>query len=81
MGKLKYVMGAYGPVVFPLGYTHSDVAKGVQGPIKSAGFLYLDWNEAEEKFESKPFGESVSLGLKSDLDDKRKIDYFLNSNL
>jgi hypothetical protein len=76
--KLKYVMGPYGPVIFPETYVHSDIAKGISGPIKSAGFLYIDWNEKEQRLESKPFGESTSLELKSDPDDNKKIDRFLN---
>ena len=78
--KLKYVLGVYGPVIFPETYVHSDIAKGIKCPIKSAGFLYIDWNEKEERLESKPFGESTSLELKSQPDDKEKIDKFLNNN-
>ena len=79
--KLKYVMGAYGPVIFPETYTHSDIAEGVKGEIKSAGFLYIDWDEAENKFSSKPHGYSISLGVKSDPEhDKRMIDRILNND-
>jgi hypothetical protein len=79
--KLKYVMGAYGPVIFPETYTHSDIAEGVKGEIKSAGFLYIDWDDIEGRLDSKPHGESISLGLKSDLEhDKRIIDRILNND-
>jgi hypothetical protein len=85
--KLKYVMGAYGPVIFPETYTHSDIAKGLDqfgrigSSIKSAGFLYIDWDEQEQRFSSKPHGESISLELKSDPEnDKRVIDRILNND-
>jgi hypothetical protein len=78
--KLKYVLGAYGPVIFPETYTHSDIAKGIKGQIKSAGFLYIDWNEVEKRLESKPFGESISLNLESRPEDKAIIDKFLNND-
>ena len=78
--KLKYVMGAYGPVIFPETYTHSDIAEGMRGEIKSAGFLYIDWDPKEEKLSSTPHGSSISLELKSDPErDKIIIDRILNS--
>lgn len=74
-------MGPYGPVIFPETYTHSDIANGVKGEIKSAGFLYIDYDEKEERFDSKPHGNSISLGLKSDPEkDKIMIDRILNSD-
>lgn len=77
--KLKYVMGVYGPVIFPETYTHSDIAKGVIGEIKSAGFLFIAYDESKDRFKSRPHGESISLGLRSDPErDKILIDKFLN---
>jgi hypothetical protein len=79
--KLKYVMGVYGPVIFPETYTHSDIAEGIRGEIKSAGFLFIDWDAKEERLSSKPHGLSISLGLKSDPErDKIIIDKFLNED-
>jgi hypothetical protein len=79
--KLKYVMGAYGPVIFPETYTHSDIADGVKGEIKSAGFLFLAYDKKEERFVSHAHGQSISLGLKSDPEnDSRIIDRILNND-
>ena len=73
-------MTTYGPVIFPEALTHSDVAKGLEG-VKSAGFLYVDWDEKNEKFDCKPFGESVSLNLKSKPEhDKKMLDRIFNDN-
>jgi hypothetical protein len=77
--KLKYVMGVYGPVIFPETYTHSDIAEGIRGEIKSAGFLFITYDRSGERFESYPHGESISLSLRSDPErDKIIIDKFLN---
>ena len=72
-------MGTYGPVIFPETYTHSDIAEGVRGEIKSAGFLFIAYDKSEDRFKSHPHGESISLSLRSDPErDKIIIDKFLN---
>ena len=78
MSKLKYIMTNRGPVIFSEALLHKDVAEGLK-EISSAGFVYITWDEEEQKFLSKPHGESISLKIKSDPEnDKRKIDTFLN---
>lgn len=77
--KLKYIRTVYGPVIFPETLTHSDVAKGLP-EVKSAGFLYVDYNVIEDRFDIKPFGESISLDIKSDPEiDKKHLDNLFNS--
>lgn len=72
-------MTIYGPVIFSEVLTHSDVAKGLPD-IKSAGFVYVDYDLLDEKFTTKPFGESVSLGIKSDPEnDKKRLDALFNT--
>jgi hypothetical protein len=76
--KLKYIIAGFSPVIFNELLTHSDVAKGL-GEIKSAGFVYVDWNPETEQFDCKPFGESESIGVKSNPEsDKKKLDIMFN---
>lgn len=77
--KLKFIRTVYGPVIFPETLVHADVAKGLP-EVKSAGFLYVDYNVEEQRFDTKPFGESVSLGIESDPEtDKKHLDWLFNS--
>ena len=75
--KLKYIMTEYGPVIFPTMLIHSEVAEGL-GNIDSAGFVYVDYNKEEQRFDCKPFGESISVGVASKDIDKAKLDKIFN---
>ena len=62
---MKYVITSENmPVIFNEALKHDQVAKGLPGTIKSAGFLYVE-KYTGEKFTCKPFGESTSLDIKS----------------
>ena len=76
--KLKYIITDYSPVIFNETISHDEAAQGL-GQIHSAGFLYVDFNEITRRFDCKPFGESISLGIKSNSDDKIKLDRMFNS--
>lgn len=52
------------PVIFHEGLMHTEIAKGLPGTVKSAGFLYVE-KFNNEKFTCSPFGESTSLDIKS----------------
>lgn len=76
--RLKYIIAGYSPVIFNEALTHSDVAEGL-GEIKSAGFFYVDWDPVTEQFDCKPFGESISIGVKCNPEsDKKKLDTLFN---
>jgi hypothetical protein len=77
--KLKYLITDYSPVIFNEVIKHDEAARGL-GKIHSAGFLYVDFNEITKQFDCKTFGESVSLGIKSNSDDKMKLDRMFNNN-
>ena len=47
--------------------------------VESAGFVYVNYDPIDRKFNCSPFGESISLGIKSSPDmDKLKLDRMLN---
>ncbi len=76
--KLKYIITDYSPVIFNEAIKHEEAARGL-GTIHSAGFVYVSFNAHTEQFDCTPFGESVSLGIKSNSDDKMKLDRMFNS--
>jgi len=78
--KLKYLITDYSPIIFNETVKHSDAAKGL-GNIKSAGFVYVSFNIDTNKFVCTPFGESISLGIKSSSDDKMKLERMFNDSL
>ena len=75
---MKYIITEYSPVIFNESETHKDAATGV-GIIKSAGFLNVTFDTKKERFDCFPFGESISLGVKSNpIEDKIKLDRMFN---
>jgi hypothetical protein len=78
--KLKYIITNYSPIIFNEAVTHADAAKGL-GEIKSAGFVYVSFNLITNKFVCTTFGESISLGIKSNSDDKMKLEKMFNYSL
>ncbi|MGJ1265549.1 helix-turn-helix transcriptional regulator [Sphingobacterium spiritivorum] len=59
----KYIIIGGNPVLFPLEFTHADMAyKGAQ--VESAGFFMILQNK-EGEWKVKCLGESTSLGIKS----------------
>jgi hypothetical protein len=76
--KMKYIIVNEGlAILFGEALKHSDVARGFR--VESAGFVYIGYDAYDERFVSSPFGESVSLGIKSNPEsDKIKIDFILN---
>ncbi len=63
---MKYIMLEGGPVIFTEAYTHIEMAAGRR--VLSAGFVRLD---SDGKFFT--YGESFSLGIKSDPEDSERI--------
>lgn len=76
MIRMKYIMTRYSPIVFSDALNHRDVSSGWE--VTSAGFVSVEWNEEEKKFNCVPYGESVSLGLKPDTEDKLKLERMFN---
>lgn len=76
MGDLKYIMIDYAfPVIFGSALAHKDVAFGLRdlGPVTSAGFVQ---NNGDGTFSC--YGESISLGIKSDPDkDTAMVNYIM----
>lgn len=76
--KLKYVMTRYSPVVFKTVITHSDAAKGLE-EITSAGFLTVTVKNGT--LVCDPYGESISLGIKSNpVEDKVRLEEMFNND-
>lgn len=67
---MKYILGEIGFAIFDDGQTHEKMARMMSSKPKSAGFVTLD---REGKF--KCYGESISLGLKSEEGDSEKLNY------
>jgi hypothetical protein len=74
MNEIKYVMTSIGPILFGGGMKHSDFT---QYEILSAGFVSISTNKIGQ-VEAMAYGESISLKIKSDSNDSRKITKFLN---
>jgi hypothetical protein len=73
------------PIIFPNILNHSEMAEKFGGKenIVSAGFIsiypsYNDQGEVEE-ITYVPYGESISLGIKSREEDKKLIKYLFES--
>lgn len=63
--KLKYVIDDYGNIaIFSPTAVHSDIARQMYGKAVSAGFVDFEV-PADGVLDVKCFGESVSLGVKS----------------
>lgn len=73
MNRMKYIMLDYGPVIFSEGYTHAEMAAGRE--VSSAGFVTINENG---KFYA--YGESFSLGIKSNPRDSERINKEFNIN-
>lgn len=76
----KYVVGqvmsTYGPhesvVIIPNHTTHADVRNAfVEGSIVSAGFFHITY--VEGRLVARPYGESISLKVKSDPEKDRRL--------
>ena len=71
MNRMKYIMLDYGPVIFNECYTHAEMAAGRE--VSSAGFVQVDENG---RFHT--YGESTSLGVKSNPEDSKRINKDFN---
>ena len=71
MSQLKYIVFSdIDFVIFPVGMTHSNVARSI--PVVSAGFLHL--KSIDNRIASAHcFGESTSLGIKSNPEKDSRI--------
>ena len=78
MKKAKYVIANGLPIIFWEGTSHDEVAKGQK--VTSAGFCFISFDAEQEEWVAKCFGESISLGIKSNpFEDELKFRYALNN--
>ncbi len=76
--ELKYIITGHGVIVFKEGVMHNEAAHGFN--VESAGFFRLSYQDG--KFICNPYGESVSLGIKSNPEtDKIRLEMFFNGRL
>jgi hypothetical protein len=68
----KYIMTEYGPVIFDKRHNHCDVAYRL-GHVDSAGFCEINMLRKTVS----AYGESTSIGVKSDKADAEKLTRFL----
>lgn len=73
----KYIITENGAILFGDTLTHKEVAKSFS-KILSAGFFVLSRDENECRYSVTVYGESVSLGIKSNPEDARKIEAIFN---
>ena len=74
--EFKYIITERGlPILFGKANTHSEF---VDFKPVSAGFCTIKYNTESCKFEAECFGESVSLKLKADPQDKQDIELLFN---
>ena len=80
MKKVKYVIfDECFPVIFNVALNHNDILCKGRKPT-SAGFFDIQYNSKEDKYYPKCYGESTSLGIKSDPNnDERMINLTINS--
>lgn len=73
----KYIMTEAGPVLFGSAITHKEAARSFS-KVLSAGFFTLSWNEVDCRYSVTCYGESVSLGIKSNPEDHKRIEQLFN---
>ena len=77
--KVKYIIidDCY-PVIVSACHTHQEAARVDGRKVTSAGFFSMTYNDKTCEFECHPFGESVSLKIKSKPEDAWKLNRLFN---
>ena len=76
MKKLKYIILKSGsPILFGDASKHSEVAR--KENVQSAGFCFIQFKEDKDAYDITCFGESTSLGIKSNPEEDAKAISFL----
>lgn len=80
--KTKYIIvedssGIECPILFPEFLQHNDIKNRIDLKVVSAGFVSFGFNHHKCELVASPYGESISLKVKSRPEDKNLIEKFI----